>query len=76
MPTAQKGRVAISRFLIGRKYEDIQREREEILNTTAEDIRSFAQKLKEFKQNGYICVYGGEDKVNENADLFKKIIKL
>ncbi|MBR4264859.1 MAG: insulinase family protein [Bacteroidales bacterium] len=76
LTTAQKGRVAISRFLIGRKYEDIQREREEILNTTAEDIRSFAQKLKEFKQNGYICVYGGEDKVNENADLFKKIIKL
>ena len=76
MTVAQKGGLAVNRYLRNRKFEDIQRERTEILNVTAQDIRDFAPILESFNLNGAICVYGGEEKINEPKNLFDKIIKL
>lgn len=76
LTTAQKGQVALSLYRIGRGIEDMQRERDEILNTTAYDIRKYAEAFKDFSENGAICVFGSEDIINENSQLFKNIIRL
>lgn len=76
LTAAQKGQVAINRLIMGRTFDEIQRERDQILNTTAADIRAYADMMRKFKEKSVYCVYGGEEKINENAKLFKNIVKL
>jgi len=76
LPTSQKGNVALSRYRTGRTFEKIQRERDEILSTTASDVRAYAKMMRELAENGAICVFGGEDIINENKNLFKNIVRL
>ena len=73
---SQKGSVALTRYFGGRTFDDIQRERTEILNTTAQDIKNFAPLLRSFNSHNAVCVYGGEEIINENKDLFYNVIKL
>ncbi len=74
--TQQKGNLALNRYRTGRTYEMVQRERDEILSTTAAHIREYAQAMKKLAEEGAVCVFGGEDIINENKNLFKNIIKL
>ncbi len=76
LPTSQRGNVALSRYRTGRTFDKIQRERDEILSTTAQDVRDYARLMRQLSENGAICVFGGEDIINENKNLFKNIIKL
>ena len=72
----QAGSEAVMRYFKGEKFEDIQRERDEILSCTAQNIRDFATIIKEALNTSAVCVFGGEDKILENKDLFKKIVEL
>lgn len=72
----QAGSEAVMRYFKGEKFEDIQRERDEILSCTAQNIRDFATIIREALKSPAVCVFGGEDKVSQNKDLFKKIVKL
>ncbi len=54
----------------------IQKERDEILSATPEIIRSFAPLIKSITDAGIICTIGGEEKVDENANIFKEIRSL
>jgi len=55
---------------------DLQSERDEILSTNQEDIRGFAKMIEEMLSQKHFCVYGNEDKVNENKNLFDSVIKV
>lgn len=57
-------------------YEELQAIREEILDTSLEDLRSFAQLCDAVTEDDIYCVIGGEEKVQEEKNLFKKILKL
>jgi len=46
----QKGSTAFQRWLINESPEYRQKYRDEVLNTTPEDFREFAQRLKEMKK--------------------------
>ena len=48
--------------------------RDEVLSTTAEDIRNYADLLEAVIKQNLHCVVGSETKVNENRDLFDRII--
>lgn len=76
LPTSQKGSVALQRYRTGRSFQKIQSERNQILSTTAADIRNYAKLMREFAEKGAICVFGGEDIINENKNLFNNIIRL
>jgi hypothetical protein len=75
MTPSQKGAQAASAYFTKRKQEDIQRDRNEILSTTAEDIRGFSQMIKDILDQKVICVYGNAEKINQEKDLFDNIIK-
>lgn len=60
-------------FMNGSKYEQLQKERDEMLSATAEDIRSFAQLFKKVMEQDCICVVGSEAKVQENKELFRSV---
>ncbi|SHJ85926.1 hypothetical protein SAMN02745248_01127 [Hathewaya proteolytica DSM 3090] len=60
----------------GISQDMIQQERDEVLSTTEEDIRSFSEMFKKLMEENYMCVIGNETKIRENKELFNNIIKL
>lgn len=72
--TPQKaGARSFNLFMVGATYEQLQKERDELLAATAADIRSFAGLLKKTMEQNCICVVGSEAKVQENKDLFQTV---
>ena len=69
-----KGIIGDEMYFSNTTQEDIQRLRDEVLATTAEDIRSFADMLEVVIKQNLHCTVGGETKINENSDLFDRII--
>ena len=76
MTVSQRTNTAVARYLNGKKFESIQNTRTQILNTTLEDIKKAVEILKEFEAKGSVCVYGGEEKIKANANIFNQIVKL
>lgn len=72
----QKGQVAVHRSLRGLSQEELQKNRDEILSTSVEDLRAFSSLVKEIMGQGYLCVVGNEKKIEEQKELFKKILSL
>ncbi|QCX32815.1 insulinase family protein [Caloramator sp. E03] len=57
-------------------YEDLQKERNEVLDTTVADIKSFDRLVHDVMKHEYICVLGSETKIKENKDIFNNIINV
>lgn len=55
---------------------DVQKERDEILGVSVEDIRSCADMVEAFLSDDYICVVGSEEKIKDNSELFELISTL
>ena len=53
-----------------------QQERDELLSTTAEDIRAYAPMLRAFGESRNVCVIGSGDSINAEKELFESIINL
>ncbi len=53
-------------------FDEVQKERDEVLSTGVKEIRALAPFAKAIREAGNICCIGGEEKVSENADLFKE----
>lgn len=73
---AMKGTVADEYYIRHIKQEDIQRERDEILNTKVSDIKSLAPIITEAMQKNYFCVLGNEEKIKANKEIFGNIINV
>lgn len=71
-----KGSRSLSAYLEGITYEQIQRERNEILNAQPEDIRRLADLVEAVLKKDSICVIGNENMIKESAGLFENIEKL
>ncbi|MGH4120112.1 insulinase family protein [Clostridium sp.] len=69
-----KGVIGDNMYFKGITQEDVQRERDEVLATTSEDIRNYAALIENVIKQNFYCVVGGETKVNENKKLFHRII--
>ncbi|MGV8980828.1 insulinase family protein [Clostridium sp.] len=69
-----RGLIADNMYFSGTTQDDMQRLRDEVLSTTAQDIRNFAEVLEVAIKQNTRCVVGSESKVNENSDLFDSII--
>ena len=76
MTVAQRTNAAVSRYLNGRKLERIQKIRDQIINATVDDVKKAVVILKAFAEKGSVCVYGGEEKIKTNSNLFDNILKL
>ena len=76
LDTASKGINQINNMICGLDNEAQKKELEEVLSTTPQDIRNFANMLdKILKQNIY-TVEGSEDLINDNKTLFDQIIPI
>jgi Zn-dependent M16 (insulinase) family peptidase len=71
-----KGKRSLSMYLAGITEADLQKERDEVLNVTIDDIRALHKIVRAIFDAGNICVIGNEGKILENKDLFKDVKSL
>lgn len=71
-----KGSRSLSAYLEGITYEQVQKERNEILNAQPEDIRRLADLVEAVLKKDSICVIGNENMIKESARLFENVEKL
>lgn len=68
-PSAE-GRRALIAYLAHETYEDIQRERDEVLSVSEEKIKSLVGHVEAMLSQDMLCVLGGEEKIEEQKTLF------
>ncbi len=64
-----KGNFSLGGYLTGQTEEELQRERDEILSVSVENIRELAKHIRAFLSEDCLCVVGREEKIKE-ADGF------
>ncbi len=65
-----KGNRSMSAYFAEYDFAMEQKERNELLATNPETIRSLAAYIEAFMEQDHICVIGSEEKIKENSDLF------
>ena len=68
-----KGARSMMAYLQELTYEEIQKERDEIIGATQEDIRALKGLLASVLSDGALCVVGGEDALRKNAEMFENL---
>jgi len=76
MTPSQRGDAAVARYLSGSTRAELQSERTAVLSTTLDDIKTYEKMLTEILASSPLCVYGNEEKLKQNGELFDKLIPL
>ena len=71
-----KGARGLSAYLSGITGEMMQKERDQILNATAADIRALAPIVQAILDTGSFCVVGNAEKIEANREMFGRIDNL
>ncbi len=70
---SQKGARAMGLLKRNISYESLQEERDQVINASVEDIRSFAAPLDAVVKQNHLCVIGNDNKIKEAKDIFKTL---
>jgi Zn-dependent M16 (insulinase) family peptidase len=73
---SEKGNAACSNYLSKITKQQLQKERNEVLTTTAEDIRGMERLVSGVLDKNVICVYGNEEKIRSDKGLFGGLVML
>ncbi|MBN1387827.1 MAG: insulinase family protein [Bacteroidales bacterium] len=71
---SMKANTALTRYFNGITREFLQKQRDEVLSTTAEDISGMKAMIEELMEQDFYCVYGNSDKIEQNKDLFMTVM--
>ena len=71
-----KGERALENYMRKITLEDLQKEREEILTTSQQDIRELSDMMLELMKRQNYCVLGSEIKIKENKELFGSLVEV
>ncbi len=74
-PAAQ-GKRSFAAYISGITYEEVTKDREDILTLTVEKVRSLAPIMEAVLSQDYICTVGNKDKIEESKELFGEIREL
>lgn len=66
---------AITTYLRGLPKDLAQTYRDEVIDCSVEDIRALAPVVRDVLSDGYRCVVGSKEAIEENKDVFEKIFK-
>ena len=68
-----KGLRSLNAYFSGVSYEDVQRERDEILQAKPQQIRALAPLVRAVLSEQALCVIGNEEKIQEEKDMFASV---
>jgi Zn-dependent M16 (insulinase) family peptidase len=73
---SQQGNVACRYYLEKRSPDQLQQERSAVLSVTTADIKNFEKMVAEIMAQHTYCVYGNEEKIKMNENLFGEVLPL
>ena len=76
MTPATRGMYSLGGYMTGLSMERVQKERDELLATTADDIKGLYRYVQAFMEAQCLCVVGNGDKIKEQETMFKKVEQL
>ena len=76
LTASQKGSIAVKYYFEKTKPEDIQADRDAILNVTLKDIKDMKKMVADIMSQNAYCVYGSEGKINSQKDIFGSVKSL
>ncbi|MDI6618813.1 MAG: insulinase family protein [Clostridiales bacterium] len=71
-----KGQKADIEYISGITYEDMQRERGEVIDCRTNNIRDLSDMIDATMKAGYFCVLGNENKIKQNKGMFESLVKV
>lgn len=71
-----KGARSMTAYLQELTYEEIQKERDEVINAEAEDIRALKGLIQAVLEDGDLCVIGNEENLKSEEEMFLKLENL
>lgn len=72
MTPAAKGAYSLAGYMTHYTYEQVQKERDELLTVQPETIRKLAEYISTFMEDGCLCVVGNEEKIKQQNEIFKE----
>ncbi len=76
MNPAAKGLRSLGGYMIGATQEMLQKERDEILAATAEELRGLSAYIQAFMEEDFLCVVGNAGKIKEEQNKFMNLENL
>jgi Zn-dependent M16 (insulinase) family peptidase len=73
---SSKGDQAVNYYFTRRTAEEVQHDRDMVITTTAGDIRGFEKLTQAVLNQKAYCVYGNANKIEQEKDLFKTLLKI
>lgn len=73
---SMKGERAAEYYIRNISFEDLQREREEILKANKEDIKALSKLVGESMKQNRHCTLGNEGKIKQNKELFDTLVNV
>lgn len=70
---AARGIYSLTGYMTHYTYEQLQKDRDELLAADADTIRSLAEYIRAFIEDDCLCVVGNEEKIKENEKKFEVI---
>lgn len=74
MNPSAKGTRSLNAYMCGISEEDLQRERDEVLDADQESIRALAPLMEAILRPNHFCVIGSEEKIKEERELFAQLV--
>ena len=71
-----RGSRGLSAYLSGVTQEMMQKERDQVLSATREDIQALAPYIQAILDTGSFCVVGNEEKIEKNREMFGTVENL
>lgn len=76
MNPAAKGMYSLSGYMTGRTFADVQKERDELLETDEAAFRKTADYIRAFMSDECLCVVGGGEVIENAKEIFGKVENL
>ncbi len=73
---AQNGLRSLGAYMTGVPIELLEKERNQVIDATVEDIRALAPMVRKSLDQNYICVVGNEDAIQKNNEMFMNVAAL
>jgi len=73
---SDQGGLAFRRYIQGTTKNYVQQERDAVLSATVEDVKQYKKMVTEILAQNNYCVYGNEEKLKSEEQLFKKLVRL